>query len=145
MYRLNAGHIGNFPDITQLFLYRNCQDTVSSFANALTSFPYGVVLLSCSDNEILSTILPIFRKMVRFHIGTKKKDAEVPLNENAIGILTYLWAEQILVARDAISRDKHVLTVRYEDIVASPMDTIRKIFESTGVDLKHPLARLYLH
>ena len=127
-----------FPDIRQLFLYRNCQDTVSSFANALTSLPYGVVLLSCSDNEMLSNFLPIFRKMVRFHIGTKRKDAiEVPMNENATGILTYLWAEQILVARDAISRDKHILTVRYEDIVSSPMETIRKIFASTEVDLKH--------
>ena len=127
-----------FPDIKQMFMYRNCLDTVSSFANALTSLPYGLVLRSCSDNEILSTILPIFRKMLRFQIGTKRKKAqEVPLNVNTIGILTYLWAEQIKVAKDAITLNQNILPVRYEDIVSKPMETIRLIFENTGVDLKH--------
>ena len=127
-----------FPDIKHLFLYRNCEETVASFANALNSLPYGLVLRLCSDNEVLSNFVPLFRKLLRYHIGTKRKDAaEVPLNENTIGILTYLWAEQILLARDAISRDKRVLTTRYEEIVSKPMETIKEVFENTGVDLKH--------
>ena len=127
-----------FPDIKQMFMYRNCLDTVSSFANALASFPYGLVLRSCSNNEILSTVLPVFRQMLRFHIGTKRKGAqEVPLNVNPIGILTYLWAEQIKVAQDAISRNQNILPVRYEDIVSKPVETIRLIFENKGIDLKY--------
>ena len=127
-----------FPDIKQMFMYRNCLDTVSSLVDVLMSFPYGLVIRSGSDNEILSTILPIFRKMLRHHVGTKRKGSqEVMLNVNTIGVLTYLWAEQIKVAQDAISRDQNILPVRYEDIVSRPTETIRVIFENTGIDLKH--------
>ena len=127
-----------FPDIKQMFMFRNCLDTVSSLVDVLMSFPYGLVLRSGSDNEILSTILPIFRKMLRHHVGTKRKGSpEVMLNVNTIGVLTYLWAEQIKVAQDAISRDQNILSVRYEDIVSRPTETIRMIFENTGIDLKH--------
>ena len=107
------------PEMQHLFLYRNCKDTVSSFAATLKSDPYGVMLMHFSDCELLSTFLPIFKRMLRLHIASGKRGSpEVPLNVNTVGLLTYLWAEQIKLTQDAMSLDRriHVLPIKYEDI-----------------------------
>ena len=127
-----------FPAIHQVFLYRNCQDTLLSFVSALDSYPYGLILNYCSNSRTLSIFLPIFKQMLRLHIATGKRGTpEVPLNVNSIGILSYLWAEQIKIARDSLSRDPDILPIRYEDIVSRQTETISILFEKTGIDLMH--------
>ena len=34
-----------------------------------------------------------------------------------------------------MSRDKHNLSVKYEDIISRPKETVAKIFDSLGIDL----------
>ena len=81
-----------------------------------------------SDCELLSTFLPIFKRMLRLHIANGKRGSpEVSLNVNTVGILTYMWAEQIKITQDARSRNRHILPIRYEDIVSRPTETISLI------------------
>ena len=51
--------------------------------------------------------------------------------------MSYNWANQILIARDAMSRDRHILPVKYEDLISRPRETVGQIFDSLGINMTY--------
>ena len=128
-----------YPDITQLFIYRNISDTIGSYLAVMASDPYPVVLRSCTDSEWFSNFVTYFRNfLVNYFVSKRKTFVDVPHNVSAAGVLCYGMANYILLARDAISKDPKILPIKYEDILSLPRETLSNIFDHAGI-LGEPL------
>ena len=127
-----------FPEIEQWFLYRNFQETLLSWKAALQAPPYLNVLRMCADTETLFPVSFCARYMLRHHfICSLKQTKDVPLDTNFVGLFTHMLANQILVARDAVSRDQNIRPIKYEHIIASPMEKCKELFKIAEIDFKH--------
>ena len=122
--------------IKQLFVYRNSLDTLTSWLGIMAYDPHTVVVRTCVDALWFSNICPYFRDRLVYHFVVKLQDApELPKDSTTACVMCYSWANQILIACDAMSRDKHILSVKYEDIISRPKETVGQIFDSLGIDL----------
>ena len=124
--------------IRQLFVYRNCLDTLKSWLGIFAYDPYTVVVRSCVDAVWFSNICPYMRNLLLYHFVSKLKDAkELPKYPTTACLLVYNWANQIKIAYNAISRDPHILPVKYEDIMTTPNEIVEQIFDDVGIDRKY--------
>ena len=58
-------------------------------------------------------------------------------NVTTAGVACCDSVKQILLARDALSRDPNIMAVKYEDILTRPTETICHIFECVGISDVH--------
>ena len=129
-----------FPNIKHLFLYRNCRETVSSWlATILGSLPALRVTRMFVDSEMFSSVVPYFRQEMHNHTIYKFKDSpDIPIkNVNTVSIMTHMWANFMLIARDAMSRDRRILPIKFETLSSAPKETCRRIFDAVGIDRSH--------
>ena len=50
-----------------------------------------------------------------------------------MGVVCCGWTNQVRLARDVISRNPNILSVKYEDILSRSRETLRHIFECVGI------------
>ena len=125
-----------FPNMKQMFMYRNCLETLSSWLAIMASVPELVVMRAFIDSETLSNIFPFFRKWLYGVLVFKSQESRhVPINMNTVSIFTYVLANYFMFARDAMSCDKAIVSIKYEDIVSETVRTCKLIFERMGLDL----------
>ena len=131
-----------FPDIKQLFIYINCKETVSSYLALLSSVPFTTVGRVCLDSEWLTVVKPYFKYQTEIHfIRTLKKSTDAMISKvfvfNSITMFTYMWANYMLIAREAIARDDNILTVKYEDLINEKLENCTSIFKKLGLDVTY--------
>ena len=131
-----------FPDIKQMFMYRNCKETVSSYLALLSSVPFTTAGRVCLDSKWLTVVKPYFKHQTEVHfIRTLKKSTDAMISKvfvfNSITMFTYMWANYMLIARDAITHDDDILTVKYEDLINEKLDTCTSIFKKLGLDVTY--------
>ena len=125
-------------DVRQIFIYRNSLDTIKSYLAVLASDPYPFVMRACADAEWFSKVFPYFRNNLLYYLISKRKDLpDVPQDASIACVASYAWANQIRFARDAMSRDHHILPVKYEDILSRPSEALGHIFQVLGIDNAH--------
>ena len=96
------------------------------------------VISYCIDAVWFSRVCPYFRNL--FHkkfIAKLKESPDLPQDANMTCVCAYTWANCILIARDAMSRDHRIHPIKYEDILAKPEDVVGKIFERLNIDTDH--------
>ena len=124
-----------FPSVKQIFMYRNCLETLLSFMAISASVPSTVLLRTCIDNERISSVLPFFRRYLRSLLLSNVRNSQtVPLNTNILGLFTHVWANYILLARDAMSNNPDILPVKYEDLKENPTEWCKSIFKEMNID-----------
>ena len=127
-----------YPNIRQIFVYRNSLDTILSYVAAKYCEPYPAVICACADTDWFSNLCPYFKNFVRYFYVSKITDSpEIPQDSTTTCVFAYMWAYFILFARDAMSRDRGILSVKYEDILARPREAVRQIFEHLQIDTRH--------
>ena len=124
-----------FPDIKQIFMYRNCRETVASHLALLSAVPYSEVARICFDSKWLSFVKPFIRKDAELVFIRRLTEEESNNYDNTVEMFTYMWANYMLVARDAMSRDTRILPVKYEDLMSEKNKTCKMIFENLGLDV----------
>ena len=121
-------------DIKQIFMYRNCLDTVKSVLAVMVQDPEYDVTRFLVDLVWFSKLFPYFKDLLIYRFATSVKTvADVPQNKTTACIFTWNWANQVLIAREAMTRDKSILSVRYEDILTRTMDEVERIFSRLGI------------
>ena len=127
------------PYVKQTFMYRNCRETVSSMLALLSAVSYSEFGRSCFDSDLLAVAMPHFRNESEkcFIRKPSKSPPTGIVYKNATEMFTDMWANYILVARDAISRDGSILPIKYEDLVSEKDEICKMIFEKLGIDLIH--------
>ena len=127
------------PGVRQIFIYRNSQDTVRSWLSFMRNDAYYVVMRTCVDVVWLSNLCPYFRNVLQWNFVPEQEDN---LNVQLHGLTTactfvYAWVNHMIIARNAMSYDHTILAVKYEDIISSPEEAIRHIFDSFSIDEAH--------
>ena len=131
-----------FPDFRQIFIYRNCKETVSSYLAILSSIPYTTIGRFCYDSKWLSVVKSYFRHQMDTHfIRTLPED---PLYEimksktfNTVTTFTYMWVNYMLIAREAINQNDDILPVKYENLLAEKREMSQAIFKKLGLNITH--------
>ena len=124
-----------FPYVKQIFMYRNCFETLLSFMAMSASMPYTIILRTCIDNETISSVLTFFRRNLRSLLLPNVKNSEdVPLNTNILGLFTHVWSNYILLAREAMSQNSDILPVKYEDLNENQTEFCKMIFKKLNID-----------
>ena len=123
--------------IRHVFIYRNYLNTLRSWLALMTYDPFAVVVRMCTDVEWFSNIIPYYRNVLRYYFIPRMKTAwELPMNSNTVCVYTYMWANQIQFARDAMARDPNILSVKYESTRSEPTRCVEQLFESSGMDTR---------
>ena len=123
-----------YPDIRQLFIYRNSFGVIRSYLATMVTDPYPVVLRACTDAEWFSKFIPYIRKALQKYFLPKTKAlVDVSHNISTAGLACCGWVNQILLARDALSHDLNIMSVKYEDILSRPRGTLCNIFDCVGI------------
>ena len=130
-----------FPKVKQIFIYRNCRETVASLLSLQTSTTYTRISKVLIDNKWFTSLKPFFKEQSEliFIRKTPKSEAINALSKvtNSVGLFTYMWTNYMFVARDAMSHDKNILAVKYEDLVSAKVETCSLIFGKLGIDVCH--------
>ena len=124
-----------FPYVKQIFMYRNCFETLLSFLTMSASMSYTIILRTCVDNKKISSFLPFFRRNLRsLLLSNVKNSQDIPLNTNILGMFTHVWSNYILLAHEAMSQNPDVLPVKYEDLIENPTEFCKMIFKKLNID-----------
>ena len=127
-----------FPQIKQIFLYRNCRDTVASYLAFLSSMSYSDLGRYLYDDDRLAVAKPFFKNQSEIYFLCKLKELEdTNVCSNTVEMFAYMWANYILVARDAMSCDPSILPIKYEDLMLDKWKICKMIFEKLGLDMGH--------
>ena len=125
-------------DIRQIFVYRNCLDSVKSLLAVMVQDPQTFVARVFIDLVWFSKIFPYFINFLIYRFEPRLKTViDVPPNTSTACIFTCNWVNQLLIARETMSRDTSILSVRYEDISTRPTKEVAQIFDRLGIDTKH--------
>ena len=126
------------PYIRQIFVYRNRRETLISFLAIIMSEHFGFVLSYCVDAVWFSRVCPYFRNLFhKMYIWQLKGYPDISEDANTSCILAYKWATSVLTARHAMSHDRRIYPIKYEDILAKPEDAVRRIFKRLNIDTDH--------
>ena len=126
--------IAPFPDLCLLVPF----DTLRSWLALMSYDPYLVVMRLSNDANWFSTMFPFLRNLFRYYfMHTMRGTAEIERCASTACVFTYGWANQILIARVAMSHDEGILTFKYEDIISQTQNVVKKLFECSGVDTRH--------
>ena len=128
-----------FPDIRQIFMYRNCQETMTSLLGFLSSMPYTDLGRIAFDSDNLSFLKPFFRQQSAIYFLPEFKDYPTKKcrYSNTAECLAYMWALYIIYIRDFMSRDASILPIKYEDLVAEKRKMCEMIFERLDINVRH--------
>ncbi len=127
---------GLFPDSTALFIYRDIRGVFRSFLNISSLFPIVVIFVALS--------LVSDKAYYNFHVSNGlrppgKREYFTSLQklltqrESVISINFCLAVSDYLKARE---QGCPIAGVRYEDLVAEPEATLRKVFQHSGIPLE---------
>ena len=91
-----------FPDFHHIFIYRNCQEAVSSWLGIFVSVSSFVTLRDCVDSNKLAALTLFFRNVLETKVNCHVDNyAGLDLNTNTVSISTHKRARFIPIARDA--------------------------------------------
>ena len=125
-----------FPQIRQLFLYRNSLETLSSLLQYTYFDRVKIWTRFCTDSDVISWLIPFFRKRLYYYLAFKTdKLDKSPSNMNTTEMVAAMWASFICQARDMKSRDKNIIFIKYEDLLSDAQLVCNRIFEATKIDV----------
>ena len=103
--------------IGQIFIYRNCLDSVKSVLAVMVQDPEYDVARFLIDLVWFSKLFPYFNNLPIYRfVRSLKTVINVPRNATTACIFAFNWVNQIHIARKAMPSDKFILTVSYEVI-----------------------------
>ncbi|XP_033761727.1 uncharacterized protein LOC117343473 isoform X1 [Pecten maximus] len=122
----------NFPQIYQIYVYRNSLKTVTSSLSLFTEEPFAMMARYIIDNKILSTVMPCFRSFLYSNfcfLLDHDHPAMPPKSLSSVGIFTTSWAASISRCVEAIEARVPVIALLYEDMMKNPRKTCSILFD----------------
>ncbi|ESO84548.1 hypothetical protein LOTGIDRAFT_236217 [Lottia gigantea] len=137
MTRLSEEIAHMFPQIRQLFMYRNSLKTVLSYLTILQTDPAYQAMRFIMDHKVLSTILPFFRTgLYNYYANFNAKEIESikPSNLSTVGIFTAAWAAGVSRCVEYREKGLPIIPILYEDLMKNPMQSCLVLF--TKLDIR---------
>ena len=125
-----------FPQIKQIFLYRNALETCSSFLEAFNFSKLLTWINYCADSDKISHFIPVFRNLLISILAIKQENQyKNPCDMNRVEMITTMWASAVVAAKNIKSRDKNLLPLKYEDLIADPRQLCMGIFKAVEIEV----------
>ena len=104
----------------------------------MTYDPYTVVVRACIDAVRFSNIFPHYRNVLRPYLTSNRKDASfMPLEITTACMIATFWTNQIRFAREKMALEQIIISLKYEDILSRPKESITQFFKRLGIDTIH--------
>ena len=120
------------PKIRHIFLYRNSLRTVSSYIGTMTGETTAQGIRFIIDNNILSTVMPCFRKWL-YHYFCSVIDNDPPVSPpgalTTVGIFTTVWAACVARIVEAADKGIPIIAVLYDELMKNPQRSCTVLFE----------------
>ena len=125
-----------FPNMRQLFLYRNGLKTIQSIMKTFEDLLFFRFLYACQTNILLRNIMPerLSRFLGKNLVPDRKehswaKEDSFLKNVSVFGMMTLHWAAMIHEYRKLYNDGIKIRAIRFEDIVSNPAKACEAIFK----------------
>lgn len=121
-----------FPQIYHLYIYRNSFKTVTSHLNIFAKEPISIVGKYVIDSQVLSAILPCFRKSLYHnycYVLERTDGNENGKNLTTVGIFATSWAANIVQCLDHVDAGVPVIAIMFEEMMKNPKKILSILFD----------------
>lgn len=121
-----------FPQIYQLYIYRNSFKTVTSHLNIFAREPISIVGRYIIDSKVLSTILPCFRRSLYYnfcYVLDRADPSEKEQNITSVGIFATSWAANVVQCLDHVDAGVPIIAIMFEEMMKNPRKIISTLFD----------------
>lgn len=121
-----------FPQIYQLYIYRNSFKTVTSHLNIFSREPISIVGRYIIDSKVLSTILPCFRRSLYYnfcYVLDRADPSEKEQNITSVGIFATSWAANVVQCLDHVDAGVPIIAIMFEEMMKNPRKIISTLFD----------------
>ncbi|CAH1785752.1 unnamed protein product [Owenia fusiformis] len=124
-----------FPDIYQLYLYRDNLKTIKSMYNAFAfltffkiffAFQTNIILRNCAPKKMTTMIIDIFLPAKENFKWAKEK--HFAQNMSAFSVMSLNWAGMMSEYLDLNKNGVKIAAIRYEDLLSDPPKAVKAIF-----------------
>ncbi|CAH1785753.1 unnamed protein product [Owenia fusiformis] len=128
-----------FPDIYQLYLYRDNLKTIMSMFNAFATTTFFRMFYACQTNIILRNCAPKkMRTMLVDMFAPDKhlkwaKEKSFVQNMSMHSVMTLGWAGMMLEYMDLNKNGVKIAAIRYEDMLNNPSKAVKAIFKYCNI------------
>ena len=125
-----------FPEIKQMFLYRNALETISSYLHFWNITQLQKLFLLCADNDRIASVFTFPRSLnIHFLCISSENQFKDPQDMNMCEMYTTLWASAVCLAKSLKSKDQDLLLLKYEDLIENPEKFCSNIFKTVDIDI----------
>ncbi|XP_062569948.1 uncharacterized protein LOC134232011 [Saccostrea cucullata] len=121
-----------FPQIYQLYIYRNSFKTVTSHLNIFTKEPISIVGKYIIDSKVLSAVLPCFRRSLYHnycYVLERTDSTENGRDLTSVGIFATSWAANISQCLDHVDAGVPVIAIMFEEMMKNPQKILSILFD----------------
>lgn len=121
-----------FPQIYHLYIYRNSFKTVTSHLNIFAKEPISIVGKYVIDSQVLSAILPCFRKSLYHnycYVLERTDGNDNGKNLTTVGIFATSWAANIVQCLDHVDAGVPVIAIMFEEMMKNPKKILSILFD----------------
>lgn len=121
-----------FPQVYQLYIYRNSFKTVTSHLNIFSKEPISIVGRYIIDSNVLSAILPCFRRSLYYnycYVLDRVYSNDIGRNLTSVGIFTSSWSANVAQCLDHVDAGVPIIAIMFEEIMKNPQKILSTLFD----------------
>ena len=125
-----------FPDIKQMFLYRNSLETISSFLKFSAIRPSQKILRFCADTDRIAAVFTSPRALNIQVLGIMHENQfKDPKAMDTYEMIATFWASAVCLAKRLKSSNNDLLLLKYEDLIDKPYKFCSELFKAVDIDI----------
>ena len=125
-----------FPDMNQMFLYRNSLETISSFLNFSANRPSQKIFRFCADSDRIAAVCTYPRAFSIHILGIGQENQfKDPKAMDTYEMFATLWASALCLAKQLKSSNNDLLLLKYEDLIDNPYKFCSDLFKAVDIDI----------
>ena len=125
-----------FPDMKQMFLYRNSLETMSSFLKFSAIKPSQKILRFCADTERIAAVFTSPRALNIQVLGiVHENQFKDPKAMDTYEMIATFWASAVCLAKHIKSSNNDLLLLKYEDLIDNPYKFCSDLFRAVDIDI----------
>ena len=125
-----------FPDMKQMFLYRNSLETISSFLNFSAKRPSQKIFRFFADTERIAAVFTFPRAFGIYILGIEHENQfKDPKAMDTCEMYATFWASALCLAKHIKSSNNDLLLPKYEDLIDNPYKFCSDLFRAVDIDI----------
>ena len=125
-----------FPDMKQMFLYRNSLETMSSFLKFSAIRPSQKIFRFCADTDRIAAVFTSPRALNIQVLGiVHENQFKDPKAMDTYEMVATFWASAVCLAKRLKSSNNSLLLLKYEDLIDDQNKFCSDLFKAVDIDI----------